>query len=128
MKYYLADAFTDSLFYGNPAGVCVCEHWPSDGMMQRIAGENNLPETAFLCREEGGWRIRWFTSVPTCSIYAALSSATRVYSWPQMVIVTLFAMSSSYLCKPQKESYRYRIHYTIKSRREKPFLTKRRIL
>ena len=61
MKYYLADAFTDSLFSGNPAGVCVCEQWPSDGMMQRIAGENNLPETAFLCREEGGWRIRWFT-------------------------------------------------------------------
>ena len=61
MKYYLVEAFTDSLFSGNPAGVCVCESWPTDEMMQRIAGENNLPETAFLCKEEGGWRIRWFT-------------------------------------------------------------------
>ena len=58
MKYYLVDAFTDSLFSGNPAGVCVLEQWPSDEMMQRIAGENNLPETAFLCKEENGWRIR----------------------------------------------------------------------
>lgn len=61
MKYYLVDAFTDRLFAGNPAGVCVCESWPSDEMMQRIAGENNLPETAFLCKEETGWHIRWFT-------------------------------------------------------------------
>ena len=61
MKYYLVDAFTDSLFSGSPAGVCVLEQWPSDEMMQRIAGENNLPETAFLCKEENGWRIRWFT-------------------------------------------------------------------
>ena len=61
MKYYLVDAFTDSLFSGNPAGVCVLDAWPSDEMMQRIAGENNLPETAFLCKEATGWRIRWFT-------------------------------------------------------------------
>ena len=61
MKYYLVEAFTDALFSGNPAGVCVLESWPSDEMMQRIAGENNLPETAFLCKEENGWRIRWFT-------------------------------------------------------------------
>ena len=61
MKYYLVEAFTDALFSGNPAGVCVLDQWPSDEMMQRIAGENNLPETAFLCKEENGWRIRWFT-------------------------------------------------------------------
>ena len=61
MKYYLADAFTKKLFAGNPAGVCVVEQWPEDGLMQRIAGENNLPETAFLHKGEGGWEIRWFT-------------------------------------------------------------------
>ena len=54
MKYYLVEAFTDALFSGNPAGVCVLDQWPSDEMMQRIAGENNLPETAFLCKEENG--------------------------------------------------------------------------
>lgn len=61
MKYYLADAFTKKLFAGNPAGVCVVEQWPEGGLMQRIAGENNLPETAFLHKGEGGWEIRWFT-------------------------------------------------------------------
>lgn len=61
MKYYLVDTFTDRLFSGNPAGVCLLESWLPDALMQRIAGENNLPETAFLCREQEGWAIRWFT-------------------------------------------------------------------
>jgi PhzF family phenazine biosynthesis protein len=58
----MVDAFTDGLFGGNPAGVCLVEGaWPTDALMQRIAGENNLPETAFICKEPDGWRIRWFT-------------------------------------------------------------------
>lgn len=61
MKYYLVEAFTDTLFSGNPAGVCVVDEWPEKEMMQRLAGENNLPETAFLHKGENGWEIRWFT-------------------------------------------------------------------
>ena len=61
MKYYLVEAFTDSLFSGNPAGVCVCESWPSDEMMQRIAREHNQPEPALWSKDETAWRIRWFT-------------------------------------------------------------------
>lgn len=62
MKYYLVEAFTDRLFSGNPAGVCLLEGgWPEADRMQRIAGENNLPETAFVRHGEQGWEIRWFT-------------------------------------------------------------------
>lgn len=61
MKYYMVDAFTNAPFSGNPAGVCLVERWPETGLMQRIAGENRLPETAFIHKGSGGWEIRWFT-------------------------------------------------------------------
>ena len=47
MKQYIVDAFTDKLFCGNQAAVCVLEEWPSDSLMQGIAKENNFSETAF---------------------------------------------------------------------------------
>lgn len=62
MKYYVVDAFTSELFKGNPAGVCVVEEFPSAELMQKIAAENRLSETAFVCRrEDGDYNIRWFT-------------------------------------------------------------------
>lgn len=61
MKYYVVDAFADKVFEGNPAGVCVLDTWPSDDIMQKIAMENNLSETAFTVKENDGYRLRWFT-------------------------------------------------------------------
>ncbi len=61
MKYYVADAFTGPGFKGNPAGVCVVNEWPSGSVMQDIAAENNLSETAFVVRREGFYNLRWFT-------------------------------------------------------------------
>ncbi len=51
VKQYIVDAFTDSIFHGNPAAVCILDEWLSDDMMMNIAGENNLAETAFVVRE-----------------------------------------------------------------------------
>ena len=48
LKYYVADAFADNTFEGNPAGVCVLDEWPSHEKMQKIAMENNLSETGFV--------------------------------------------------------------------------------
>ena len=78
MEYHVIDAFTDKLFSGNPAGVCLPESWPADSVMQSIAAENNLSETAFLVKQENGnYRLRWFT--PTLEIdlcgHATLASA-----------------------------------------------------
>lgn len=61
MRQYIVDAFTDRVFSGNPAAVCVMEDWLSDGLMQDICRENNLSETAFTVKERDGYRLRWFT-------------------------------------------------------------------
>ena len=61
MRYFVVHAFTNRLFSGNPAGVCVVNHRLEPQVMQRIAHENSLPETAFILEEDGGFRIRWFT-------------------------------------------------------------------
>ena len=78
MKYYVVDAFTDTVFRGNPAGVCLLEHPLADALMQSIAAENNLSETAFVSpAPDGGFDLRWFT--PTVEVdlcgHATLASA-----------------------------------------------------
>ena len=61
MLQYVVDAFTDQVFQGNPAAVCVLESRLSKELMQKIAVENNLSETAFAVPEGTQWRLRWFT-------------------------------------------------------------------
>lgn len=61
MKCYHVDAFAEKLFEGNPAAVCVMDEWLPDALMQAVAIENNLSETAFTVREGERWRLRWFT-------------------------------------------------------------------
>ena len=61
MKCYHVDAFAEKVFEGNPAAVCVLDKYPSDALMQKIAGENNLSETAFVVKEGEGYHLRWFT-------------------------------------------------------------------
>lgn len=61
MKCYVVDAFTDIVFKGNPAAVCILDKWISNTLMQKIAVENNLSETAFTVRCEDGYELRWFT-------------------------------------------------------------------
>ena len=61
MKQYIVDAFTDRVFSGNPAAVCILADWPEDELMQHIAMENNLSETAFAVPEGEDYRLRWFT-------------------------------------------------------------------
>ncbi len=77
LKIYQVDAFTDKQFAGNPAAVCPLESWLPDEVMQAVAEENNLSETAFFMPENGGFRLRWFTprmEVDLCG-HATLASA-----------------------------------------------------
>jgi len=77
MRYFIVDAFTDKLFKGNPAGVCLLEERPDDEVMQSIAFENNLSETAFVVRREDSYDLRWFTpeiEMDLCG-HATLASA-----------------------------------------------------
>ena len=66
LPYWVVDAFTDRAFAGNPAAVVLPGTPLPDALMQRIAAENNLSETAFAVAEASGWRLRWFT--PTVEV------------------------------------------------------------
>lgn len=61
MKQYVADAFTDRVFAGNPAAICILDKWLPDELMMKITRENNLSETAFAVKTGEGCHLRWFT-------------------------------------------------------------------
>lgn len=74
---FQVDAFADRVFTGNPAAVCPLTEWLPDDVLQGIAAENNLSETAFFLKEDGRYHLRWFTpatEVELCG-HAALASA-----------------------------------------------------
>jgi len=73
---YQVDAFTGRVFAGNPAAVCPLDEWPDDGLLQSIAAENNLSETAFFAPCEGGYRLRWFTPVAEVDLCGHATLAT----------------------------------------------------
>jgi PhzF family phenazine biosynthesis protein len=82
LKFYQVDAFAEDVFRGNPAGVCpLNDDWLDDGLMQNIAMENNLAETAFYVEKNGQYSIRWFT--PTVEVdlcgHATLATAHVMY-------------------------------------------------
>lgn len=58
---YQVDAFTSEVFGGNPAAICPLESWLDDDVLQAIAVENNLSETAFFVPDGGDFHLRWFT-------------------------------------------------------------------
>lgn len=77
---YIVDAFTNKLFGGNPAAVCHLESWLDDSLMQKIAAENNLAETAFFVRNLDHYDIRWFTPVAEVDLCGhATLAASFVY-------------------------------------------------
>ena len=82
IKIFQVDAFTNNLFSGNPAAVCLLDNWLSDEVMQSIALENNLSETAFLIKKKDKFFLRWFTpkvEIDLCG-HATLASAHIIYS------------------------------------------------
>jgi PhzF family phenazine biosynthesis protein len=81
LRMYQVDAFTGTLFHGNPAAVCPLTEWLPDELMQQIAMENNLAETAFFVHERERYRIRWFTpevEVDLCG-HATLATAFVIF-------------------------------------------------
>lgn len=61
IEIFQIDAFTDKVFHGNPAAICLLSEWLNDELLQAIAFENNLSETAFVIEDDKGHHIRWFT-------------------------------------------------------------------
>lgn len=85
MKQYIVDAFTDKVFAGNPAAICIMEKWLTDDTMQKIAVENNLSETAFAVKENNNYHLRWFTpggEVELCG-HATLATAYVIFRFAE---------------------------------------------
>jgi PhzF family phenazine biosynthesis protein len=84
IPFYHVDAFSRTIFGGNPASVCIMDAWLDDNMLLAIASENNLSETAFLVPEsKGRYKLRWFTpavEVDLCG-HATLASAFVILSF-----------------------------------------------
>jgi len=81
LPIYQVDAFASQAFSGNPAAICPLEHWLEESVMQAIAAENNLSETAFFVAQGKDYHIRWFT--PTVEVdlcgHATLASAYVIF-------------------------------------------------
>lgn len=83
IRLYQIDAFAEKLFEGNPAAVCVLDEWLDASMMQQIAMENNLAETAYVVKNGSQYEIRWFTpevEVALCG-HATLASAYVLFRY-----------------------------------------------
>lgn len=83
MKQYIVDAFTDKVFSGNPAAVCISEEWLPDETMKNITRENNLAETAFAIERGDKYQLRWFTpegEIDLCG-HATLACAYVIFNY-----------------------------------------------
>src|SRR5579863_9548782 len=106
---FQVDAFTGNLFAGNPAAVVVLEFFLPDQVLQAIAAENNLAETAFVVRDGSDYRIRWFTplvEVPLCG-HATLASAAVIMERlePGRQTVTFHSASGPLMIRQDSAGY-----------------------
>lgn len=111
------DAFTTKRFAGNPAAVMLLENYPADTVLQAVAAENNLPETAFLVRQSNGYRLRWFTptlEVPLCG-HATLATAAVVMERLQPELERVVFDSMSGPLPVIKENGRYTLDFPARS-------------
>ena len=83
MKQYIVDAFTDKVFHGNQAAVCILEEWLPVKMMMDIAAENNFSETAFAVKADEGYDLRWFTPCDEINLcgHATLATAYVLFNY-----------------------------------------------
>ena len=113
MKQYIVDAFTDRIFSGNPAAVCVLEHWLPEQQMQNLAMENNLSETAFIVPEQDGYQLRWFTpsgEIDFCG-HATLAAAYVLFRFVPQQATTLFFSTQSGNITIQKQADCYEMDF-----------------
>jgi PhzF family phenazine biosynthesis protein len=98
LRLYQVDAFSEKLFRGNPAAICpLADEWLDDILMQNIAAENNLAETAFFIRKNGEYHIRWFTpetEIDLCG-HATLASAFVLFNYENYSADTIRFQSRS---------------------------------
>ncbi|MGP8154550.1 MAG: PhzF family phenazine biosynthesis protein [Smithella sp.] len=105
IPFYQIDAFSSKIFGGNPAAVCILESWLETEVLQSIAAENNLSETAFLVpKSRGRYELRWFTpavEVDLCG-HATLASAFVIFSFVDNTLTSVDLETASGLLSVAK--------------------------
>ena len=105
LKIYQLDAFTDQVFSGNPAAVVPLSEWLADDIMQKIAEENNLAETAFYVPQGDKFHIRWFT--PTMEVdlcgHATLATSYSIFQYTDYPKSVIEFTSRSGILKVEKQ-------------------------
>jgi PhzF family phenazine biosynthesis protein len=86
IPFFQVDAFTDAPFKGNPAAVCITEHALPETLMQQIAAENNLAETAFVSKDGEDFNLRWFTPVTEVPLCGHATLATAHILWQEGLV------------------------------------------
>jgi PhzF family phenazine biosynthesis protein len=122
MEYYIVDAFTDELFKGNPAGVCLLDEWPEDAVMQSIAGENNLAETAFVVKRADHFDLRWFTpetEIDLCG-HATLASAFVISGFVEPAIQKMDFHTMSGILTVEKKKDLFEMNFPARMPRAIP--------
>ena len=109
MKQYVVDAFTEKVFSGNPAAICVLDSWLDEKTMMSITIENNLSETAFTVKEGDKYKLRWFTpggEIDLCG-HATLACAYVVMNKiePNLKTVTFSTMSGDLIVNRKDDLY-----------------------
>ena len=123
MKQYIVDAFTDKIFSGNPAAICVLEEWLSDETMLLLTKENNLSETAFAVKQEikdnldkSYYKLRWFTpggEIDLCG-HATLACAFVIMNYYEKNLKTvIFDTLSGKLTVNRKNGDLYELDFPV---------------
>jgi len=97
IRQFVVDAFASKTFEGNPAAVCPLEYWLEEPLLQSIAYENNLSETAFFVKAPSGYELRWFTPVAEVALcgHATLASAHVLFEHLGFDIQTIHFLTRS---------------------------------
>jgi PhzF family phenazine biosynthesis protein len=122
MKCYVVDAFAEKVFEGNPAGVCIMKNWIPDEIMQKIAIENILSETAFAVKEAKKYRLRWFTpggEINLCG-HATLATAYVIMNYVEKQVDTVHFDTMSGLLTVNKIGEMYEMDFPAVPSEELP--------
>jgi len=125
LPLYQIDAFATRAFQGNPAAVMPLATWLPDALLQAIAVENNLAETAFIVKEPSGWHIRWFTTVAEIDLcgHATLASAWLILQELEPETPSVVFQSRSGLLTVEREGEELVLDFPTRPSRPAPELT-----
>lgn len=113
LKQYVVDAFTDTVFKGNPAAICILEQWLPDNLMLSIAKENNLSETAFSVKNGDHYDLRWFTpggEIDLCG-HATLATAFILLNYYEPEIDSIVFSTKSGELKVKRRGDLYEMNF-----------------